>query len=436
MLRTGPGAVVLLLRGSGLGPGGPGLRPLQFRERLPDPDVVVVGGRRRRAAQLAAGGPGGGVAGLPGLDPGLLNGPGPRHLHRGQLHRRPGRPRPGPRRPGRRRVQVLALPQLLLRLRGRPLGGQAGQRGGDPPGALPRPPRVLGHLVPGRPPAEQVILGGVGLGVRRDGLGRHLGQRLLGPVRRLRRIRGDLHPVQRHHPELAHAQPCAQREHLRKERRDRIGELAPEPGEGRLIGQVTGADHLERHVGVAQLLDPPRRGDLVRVRPYQHRHQHAGVIPGRPRPAGAPQRVERAGIQVIFHDGDHQPDRVTGRQPVPHRRREQERLVPVHRAVSLRHPAIIPNNINMEKQHAGPGQLILQQPVWGVGAPVVSPQTSRRLVGAGGRGVLAGGTSGGDSVPGRPSVGATLAGGSGESRGNARDRARPRGRGGSYVVCC
>jgi len=61
-------------------------------------------------------------------------------------------------------------------------------------------------------------------------------------------------------------------------------------------------------------------------------------------PAGLPQRVERAGVHVIFHGGDHQPDRVTGRQPVPHRRREQVGLFPVDRAVSLRHALIISKN--------------------------------------------------------------------------------------------
>src|SRR5260221_14708599 len=71
--RAGPGAVLLLLRGPGRGRGGAGLRLLQLREGLPDPDVVVVGGRGRPPARRPA--PRGGR--VPLVDPGLLRRPGP-----------------------------------------------------------------------------------------------------------------------------------------------------------------------------------------------------------------------------------------------------------------------------------------------------------------------------------------------------------------------
>jgi hypothetical protein len=77
---------------------------------------------------------------------------------------------------------------------------------------------------------------------------------------------------------------------------------------------------------VAQLLDPPRAGDLMRVRPRQHRHQHVRVIAGRARPAQAAAAIKRPGIHLLYRP-DHQPHRMITRQPIPQARREQEHLV-------------------------------------------------------------------------------------------------------------
>ena len=122
------------------------------------------------------------------------------------------------------------------------------------------------------------------------------------------------------------------------------GELLPEPGDRHVVRQVPGADHPERHVLLAQPLDPPRGGDPVRVRPDQKGHHHVRVVPCRPRPARPPPRVERRGIQQP-HRLDHQPRHVPRRQPVPHVRRKKKRLIPVDRTVTLRHNPILSNTL-------------------------------------------------------------------------------------------
>jgi hypothetical protein len=45
-------------------------------------------------------------------------------------------------------------------------------------------------------------------------------------------------------------------------------------------------------------------------------------------------------IQVLIHYRDHQPHRMISRQPLPHVRRQQERLIAQHRPVSLRNTPI------------------------------------------------------------------------------------------------
>jgi hypothetical protein len=133
---------------------------------------------------------------------------------------------------------------------------------------------------PGLLPPEQVILGGVGLAVPGHSLGGQLRQAIFAPARRLRRARGDLHPVQRHHAQLPHAQPRAQRQHLGEKLPHRTLERRAKFSDRHVIGSAPPADHLERHIGQARRLDPPRAGDLVRVRPHQHRHQVVGRRPG------------------------------------------------------------------------------------------------------------------------------------------------------------
>ena len=198
MLRTGP-ARVLSFAAARRGRGGPGPRRGQFRLRPPDAGAVVRGRRAVAAQQPARLSQRRGVAGPPVLDLGLLGGPGPLHPHHSQPDRRPGRRIARPRRPGRRIRQMLLLLAGPLRLSRGPLGGQPGQRRGDPLSTPPRPPGIFGHLITAHPRAEQVILGGIGLGMPGHGLRRQPAQPLLGPVRRLRRARRDLHPVQRDH---------------------------------------------------------------------------------------------------------------------------------------------------------------------------------------------------------------------------------------------
>ena len=333
-VRLPPGGLACLLSGPGPGRVHLGLGFLDPAE--------VTGPRSLRCGRAAP-------AGLPGrisrLQPGQLRGPrgpGPGQVQLGHLHRRRLRRPPGilPSRPPR---LVGLRPGLLRLLRGLTLGFQVPQRRGDPLIAPPRAPRLLRHLIP--PPAlpEQLILGRISRRMRGHPLPGQPGQRVPGPVRRLRRRRGDLHPVQRHHPYLAHAQPGAEHQHPGKEIPGRLREISPEPGHSRMIRQVPRADHPERHVRPAQPLDIPRGNHPVRIRPHQHGHQHVRVITRRTRAARPPASMERRRIQVIFYHPDHQPHRMISRQPLPHIRREQERLITVHRPVPLRHTPTLSN---------------------------------------------------------------------------------------------
>ena len=179
-------------------------------------------------------------------------------------------------------------------------------------------------------------------------------------------------------PDLPHAQPRAQQQHLREQGRGRLGELLPEPGDRHVVGHVPGADHPERHVLLAQPLDPPRGRHPVRVRPDQQRQHHVRVIARRPRPARPAPRVERRGIQPP-HRLDHQPHRVPRRQPLPHVRREQERLITVNRAVPLRHTPFYRTRCRQTREHVTPGQPILQQPP-SRQQPFPTPQPFRKTV--------------------------------------------------------
>ena len=199
--------------GAGLGPLEPA-RASRTRQWSCDRDgrPAAAAGRPRRAAS-------------PGGDLGLVARPAP-----GRASPRPARPRAaaGPRPPsgdparGRARAASAAArsaasaasrsaPGRASAAATRSAPGDAGRRGRRRRAA----PARTGRPRPRRPSAW-----------RGHGLGRELPQPLLGPVRVLRRVRGDLRPVQRDHPDLPHPQPGAQHQHLREERRGGLARTA------------------------------------------------------------------------------------------------------------------------------------------------------------------------------------------------------------------
>ena len=217
------------LAGAG-GVAGPG--PLERVAGLADPAVLLCWDRRPAAAR-----PGRLGGGLPGRDLGLVGGglPGDPLLGQGDpgaclraavpRGSRPGQgPLPGSR-PSRRAPRPPAWPSPS-----RPPGppaprrpaprGYAGRRGRRRRAC---PPRT------GRPPAL------VGAGVAGRHLRRELPQPVLGPVRVLRRARGDLRPIDRHRADPPHAQPGAQQQDLREQgarrsRRTAAGTAPPSRG--------------------------------------------------------------------------------------------------------------------------------------------------------------------------------------------------------------
>jgi len=216
--------------------------------------------------------------------------------------------------------------------------------------------------------AEQVILGGISGGVfrgrrpgrrpRRDGsrlpvplILTGLDQAFLGAVRRHRRVTADLHPVQRDDPQPGHPQLRAQDQDLLEHRFHRRRGLRPEPGDRHMIGHVTGADHPERDILLTGPLDPPRGPHALRPRPHQQGQQHVRVIPGTTNPTRPAMSMHRGGVQLTDRR-DHQPHRMIRRQPLPHIRRHQKLLIPIHRSITLGHQHILPKHAGQDTDDA------------------------------------------------------------------------------------
>ena len=332
MFRTGPG------------PGGPS--PLA-RPRRPGPAPLAPApspggpgrsGRDRPGCCRAAACPSGqrrGVARLPVINLGLLPGayPGQAFFPASSTAARRGRGRPAASRPppppG---IPAPAGPLPRFCLRGGALSFQAGQRRGDPlipPTAAATPPR--GTSSPRDPGPYSSSSAASVAACAATVSPASFRSALLGPVRRLRRIRGDLHPVQRHRPQPAHAQPRAQLQHP-AQRNPRPPQGNP-PGTGRRSRDQAGSPpQITRNATSVRhsSLDMPRRGHPVRIRPHQHRHQHVRVITRRPRALrSCAAHGTREVSMMLFHHRDHQPDRMIRRQPLTHIRREQERLIPI-----------------------------------------------------------------------------------------------------------
>ena len=146
------------------------------------------------------------------------------------------------------------------------VGGQLFKRLGDARRPRPGIDQLLRHLITAPIRAIEGILGGVGgrvLGRRRRGqlphpalyvrlglLGGGFAQPLLTAVRTQRRIRGDLHRIQRDHFQLAHPQPRTQHQHLGEQLGHRPGGPGTKPRDRHMIRPIPAADDPKRHIAL------------------------------------------------------------------------------------------------------------------------------------------------------------------------------------------
>ncbi len=113
-----------------------------------------------------------------------------------------------------------------------------------------------------------------------------------GPVRRPRRVRADLRPVQGEQPQPEHPRRAEHPQHLTERVLQRRLVPGPEPGDRRVVRAQPRRDHPERDVLDAAPLDLPARADPGGVGVEQQRgHQSPGRT--RQRPARWPDRPAR-----------------------------------------------------------------------------------------------------------------------------------------------
>jgi hypothetical protein len=267
----------------------------------------------------------------------------------------------------------------LLGLAGGLLGGDPGQCRPDP-GWAPAPTGpARRQLVPARRPEHSVLgridplglfqhvrhyldqlpvgaglvgAGLVGAGLVGAGLVESGGlgdQPLVAAVGQPGGVRRDLRPVDGDGAQPGQSRRPAQPQHLGEQLGEHRCVGLAEPGDDRVIRCVPGADHPERHVGGAQLLDPPAGAFPTGVPVDQQGEQHVRVVacpPCRaarrcPVPAGRCPLMQRRGVQRR-HRVDYEPGQMPVGQPLGHVRRQQKALIPIHRPVTLRHQQILP----------------------------------------------------------------------------------------------
>ena len=113
--------------------------------------------------------------------------------------------------------------------------------------------------------------------------------------------------------------------------------VLPEPGQHAVIGHVLRADDPERDIGMTQPFDLPRRTLTMSHRVHEQRQQHVRVIAAPAHPTPLRPGVKRGGVQLADRL-DHEPHQMIFREPVGHRRRQQERLLTIHPPVRPSHP--------------------------------------------------------------------------------------------------
>ena len=208
--------------------------------------------------------------------------------------------------------------------------------------AQPRPPfpgaQLLGQLVAARL-AVKLVLGGVDrLGFFED-LAREL---LVIDIRVAARVARQLRPVDGNHADAREALLRAQRQHLAEQARDRLLVTLDEPRDRRVIGPLLRRQHAERDILLAAALDRARGPRPACVGVEQQRHHHRRVIRWPTAAVETIGRIER--VQLHLADGvDDEPREVVPRQPIPHIRRHQKRLITITRDEALSHHQMVLN---------------------------------------------------------------------------------------------
>ena len=183
---------------------------------------------------------------------------------------------------------------------------------------------------------EQAVLPAVGLlGLLED----VRDQLLVGAVRAPRRVRADLHAIDRDHANLDQARLTTQAQHRSEQLAERLLVPAAELRDRRMIRDRHRGDQLVGDVLPARPLDPPRRPVPARVRVDQQRDHHRRFVGSAPLTIRAIRPIERAEIHLIDRPQDR-PHHMIIRHPIRQIRRQQQRLPPVTSNEVLSHAGI------------------------------------------------------------------------------------------------
>jgi hypothetical protein len=161
-------------------------------------------------------------------------------------------------------------------------------------------------------------------------LGEHLldglVDRVLGHVALHGRGSGHLRPVERHEADTSH--PClrAQPERGGEDRLERLFVTLAEPGDRRVVGKQSGANHPEGDVDVARTADLAGRADPDAGGREQQRHHRGGVVCCAAPAIGSVVGVEGREVHLLDRV-QHEPRQMVFGQPVRHRRRQQIQLI-------------------------------------------------------------------------------------------------------------
>ncbi len=163
----------------------------------------------------------------------------------------------------------------------------------------------LGQLIPAILAVELVLTAVGVLGFAQD----VFDQPAVAAVLIHRRVRLDLRPIDRDHPNRHQGRLPTQTKHLVKQPRDLRFMTPAELRDRRMVRAAHPRDHLERHVFPTRPLDPPRGPNPARVRVEQRRHHiTAGSNGARPAaPADTAQRSSR-GPSDRQHRAPSRPD--------------------------------------------------------------------------------------------------------------------------------